>query len=273
MKKLNKAQLETLAKSSPQGIFLLDEQGQAVWVNEALSSLIGCDCNALLGKTLSDAPDHLKPLYTPDTTIHLEATEQSEELWLTCTTQKMSEGGSAHFISDVTELYTLKQENEKLQGEVQDLRVTDPLTGLPNRRALFQSLEPQVSRSRRYNNALSVVVMRLNKLDAFIDQHGEAAYVDLLVALSEMLNDKIRWADIIGRLNETDFLLVLPETIKEDAQKLVNKVRENLSKLHVPGLDDGTFELSAEFGLAQWGKGDDIGLLMQRARETLTPVS
>ena len=59
------------------------------------------------------------------------------------------------FFEEVTEQVKLKQENSALQQQVEELTITDELTGLANPRALNRALSSQVTRSRRYNNPLS----------------------------------------------------------------------------------------------------------------------
>jgi len=84
-----------------------------------------------------------------------------------------------------------------------------------------------------------------------------------------MLNDQVRWADIVGRLSDSDFLLVLPETAEDACKKLSANLNERLNTLPVPeGLPDN-FIISANFGIAEWSKGDDLSLLMQKARQML----
>ncbi len=91
----------------------------------------------------------------------------------------------------------------------------------------------------------------------------------MLISISHLLNDQLRWADIIGRLNETDFLLVLPETHADDANKVVENMKEKLGQLNIPDVEPSDFEITAQFGVAEWRKGDDMGLLLMRARNIL----
>ena len=157
------------------------------------------------------------------------------------------------------------QEREQLRDELQEALAIDLVTGMPNKKALFQSLEPQVSRSRRYDNLLSVVIMHVNHLD----QLDETQNKDLLIPISQMLNDQVRWADIVGRLNDSDFLLVLPETSADACKNLCENLSQRLDALAIPkGLPKG-FKISANFGYAEWQKGDDVGLLMLKARKML----
>jgi GGDEF domain-containing protein len=79
----------------------------------------------------------------------------------------------------------------------------------------------------------------------------------------------MRWADVIGRLDKTEFLFILPETSEEVTQELREKLREHVMRISLPAVRDDEFKMQLEFGMAQWRKGDDVGMLMQRARQML----
>jgi diguanylate cyclase (GGDEF)-like protein len=114
--------------------------------------------------------------------------------------------------------------------------------------------------------------MRLTSHKAIQDKYGEDSS-KVLLAISHMLNDQMRWADIIGRLSDDDFLLVLPETHADAASGIAEKIRERIEMLDVPELEFEHSDISVDFGVAEWQKGDDVGLLMMRARETLDKPS
>jgi len=140
---------------------------------------------------------------------------------------------------------------------------------MPNRRALSQNLESQVSRSRRYQNPLTILIMRMDNLPEFMAQHGTDSAKPLLVAIRNVLNDQLRWADIIGRMDENEFLLILPETHLEATGPMIDLLHKRLDELSIEGFENSDFKVEARFSAAEWHKGDDVGLLMLRAREGL----
>lgn len=270
LEQLNKTQLQQLFKSCPVGIILLDKKGIISWVNDAVVGMIGMQAEDLQGLSVHSAPQDLKPLFEPNATIHLSAGKRGNEQWLLSTSQPLGDGsGEVHYVTDVKELRSLAEEREQLKAELREKIEVDPITGLPNRRALFQSLEPQVSRSRRYNNPLSIIIMCLKGLDGIRAQHSDELIQRLFVETSHMLNDQMRWADIIGRLDESEFLLVLPETTLEATHQLADKIRDSMTNLSL--LEDGDIAemVKPQFGIASWRKGDDVAMLMKRARKML----
>ncbi len=166
------------------------------------------------------------------------------------------DGANTYFFLDVTEKKALFTEKTLLEDELSRLNTRDALTGLPNKSALLQGLEPLVSRSRRYNNPLTVIHLAVDIQDA--SDHDDA-----LLKLSHMLRDQMRWADMIGRLEEDKFLLILPETPEDAANTLTNKLSDKIAELN----NHHNMKINVFFGMANWGTGDDARLMLKRAAE------
>ena len=149
---------------------------------------------------------------------------------------------------------------DRLQQALHGQVSTDELTGLLNRRGLMSQLDAQVSRSRRYHNVLSVLVMRLHCLDGRAEPPSE----ETVTTVARLLRDQTRWPDIIGRWDERDFVLVLPETSAESAQRLSEKLRHHIAELPpVNGAEDRTW--AVDFGISEWEKGDSAQTLVDKA--------
>mgnify|MGYP001824338229 CR=1 FL=1 len=272
LEKLDTSTLAQVMESCPVGMLLLDNDNTVRWMNDSLSEILGSRAQLLHDNNAEQVDEDLKAIFNDSGTIHLPATESDEEVWLMCTAKQLEPSGQVQFLVDVSALRMLMQQRNELQNELTELRAVDEETGLPNKKALFQSLEPQVSRSRRYNNPLSVIIMRITNLDNL-----QSKYMDntsnILIEISHMLNDQMRWADIIGRLSETDFLMVLPETHDDAANGIAEKLHQRFETLEVPDVDFKHTDIKVTFGVAEWKKGDDVGLFMMRAREMLDKQS
>jgi diguanylate cyclase (GGDEF)-like protein len=166
-------------------------------------------------------------------------------------------------MTDSSELEILREENHRLRQQVEELSITDKLTGMNNRRALQRALETQVTRSRRYHNPLSVML-----IEVAIEGSMAGPDDDIILAVSRFLGENLRWVDMIARWDERQFILVLPETAIEDGQRLLHKIRQGFSE-SVISKQSGAQPILLYVGLAEWQKGDDVRLLLQRAMETL----
>lgn len=266
---LDTAQYQQLLEACPIGLMLIDAEGKVQWLNPTLQTWLGSQAEAVLGQTTDTAPVEFKDMWTENATVHLAATSAHDELWLLTTSQPLSNGGVMQFFIDASPLKLLMQERDTLQEQLAKTTMTDPETGMPNRRALSQNLESQVSRSRRYQNPLTILIMRIENLSDFMNQHNTDSARPLLVAIRNVLNDQLRWADTIGRMDDDEFLLILPETHLEATGQMIDLLHKRLAELSIEGFEDSDFKVQARFSGAEWHKGDDVGLLMLRAREGL----
>ena len=264
LKQMNSADLGQMLKDCPVGLALSDSDQKISWVNKTFENYLGISADEINGHTINELPEILQPLFTSSSAVHIPANSLRDDQWYMCH-QKELDGTTAHYITDVGPLHMLMQERELLREELREALAIDEMTGMPNKVALFQSLEPQISRSRRYNNLLSIVILRVNDLN----QLDEIQTTNLLLPISHLLNDQVRWADIVGKLSDSDFLLVLPETAADACTKLTANLTKHINELNTPeGLPDD-FKISTSFGHAEWTKGDDLSLLMQKARDVL----
>lgn len=262
LKEMKNSELGQILKTCPMGLALSNEQQQITWVNETFENYLGISASEINGHKIDELPEVLQALFTSSSAVHIPANTIRGDQWYMCNQQPLN-GSTAHYISDVAPLQALKEERDLLKDELREALAIDEVTGMPNKVALFQSLEPAISRSRRYDNLLSIAILRINN----IEQLNEIQNAKLMIAISYLLNDQVRWADIVGKLSKTDFLLVLPETAGDDSQKLVNNLTKNLNKLELPEELPTDYKISFNFSHAEWEKGDDLTLLMKKARD------
>ncbi len=143
----------------------------------------------------------------------------------------------------------------RLREELAAQTLKDPLTGLLSLRGLIVALEPQVSRSRRYHSPLSAVALRLDGV----------AEEPALLAISRLLRDKLRWADLVARIEEDTFIAVLPETRLGDARRLIEKLHAEL------GVCCSELALRVQFGVVEWSRADSAQTLVRRATDAASP--
>jgi diguanylate cyclase (GGDEF)-like protein len=238
---------------------LLEEQGRIGYFNRAFADLLGAAADGL---TRGAAPDALvAPLLTENALISWIMPDGAER-WLAIESVAVSgrPGVVAHFYQDRTERLRLKQERDELTGQLKQQSMRDAtLPGLLSHYGLQVTLEPMVSRCRRYNHPLTVVAMGLVTKPA--DARERA-----LIQVAHMLKDQTRWADLIGCNPGHEFILVLQETSQDAAMQLVEKLSDQ-----VAGLSDAIgASLHTCFGITQCQKHDDAEAMLERAEGALT---
>jgi len=124
---------------------------------------------------------------------------------------------------------------------------TDALTGLPNRRAVDDTLLRMLAQAGRSFNPLSVILLDLDHFKQINDTHGHDRGDEVLAAFGARLREVLRDSDFAGRSGGEEFVLFLPGTDRTGAVRLAEKVREVMRGLRVSGVDR---DVTASFGVA-----------------------
>ncbi|RKX70016.1 hypothetical protein DRP53_06335 [candidate division WOR-3 bacterium] len=139
-------------------------------------------------------------------------------------------------------------ENAILYEEIGRLSITDELTGVFNYRHLLDVIKYEIERSRRFQHSFSLIMLDIDNFKKFNDQYGHLFGDQILSALAKLLASSVRASDIVTRYGGDEFVIVLPETTKEQALILAERLR-NIVNQH-------TFEknvhLTVSMGLASY---------------------
>ena len=138
--------------------------------------------------------------------------------------------------------------------------LSDPLTGLSNRRGLARTLEREMARARRGGTTLGFVVLDLDHFKAFNDLHGHQAGDRLLVRAARSWSARLREEDLLARYGGEEFVLLLPgcDEDLDVTRATVDRVREA-----TPG------GVTASAGLALWDHREPAHRLLERADRAL----
>lgn len=112
---------------------------------------------------------------------------------------------------------------------LKDLAFKDEVTGLYNRRFFSIRLQEEVSRHRRFNHPVSVLLLDLDDLQAINDQFGYAAGDETLRAMAELLLRQTRGINVVCRYGGARFGILLVETSRVGAQLYADRIRHVLS--------------------------------------------
>src|SRR6267143_1577867 len=112
--------------------------------------------------------------------------------------------------------------------------VTDPLTGLYNRRLFSETFEKELNRSRRYGSPLGLVVLDLHRFKEVNDQHGHPRGYEVLRAAASTLKKALRTSDSAFRIGGDEFALLLPQTDAEQALALSRRVQTVFAEMLQP---------------------------------------
>ena len=166
---------------------------------------------------------------------------------------------------------SIQRQAEAKNKQLEELALTDALTGLPNRRAIEDWAATQLSNAVRHGFPFWVALADLDHFKQVNDTFGHDAGDAVLKKFSKILKASLRRGDLCGRLGGEEFLLVLTHTNKENALKVIDRIRTELAGTPVT-FGGCTIAATASFGLAGFDgnqKAFPLGSLREMADAAL----
>jgi diguanylate cyclase (GGDEF)-like protein len=152
----------------------------------------------------------------------------------------------------------LALQSAQIQEQMRNLTVTDPLTGLRNRRYFEQTLDMEIKRCQRYGRSCSLLMADLDHFKRVNDRYGHAAGDATLKHVGGLLRDSLRTLDMVARIGGDEFAILLPETppnnISVVAKRLLRVVRE--THLPIPKMNGHSRGVTISLGAASFHRGN-----------------
>jgi two-component system cell cycle response regulator len=163
-----------------------------------------------------------------------------------------------------------KRYNDQLRASVTqtiEMAVTDPLTGLHNRRYLDSHLQTLFDRAVARRRPLSVMITDLDRFKSVNDTYGHDGGDDVLKEFARRLRQNVRGIDLACRFGGEEFVIVMPDTDGPVAEKVAERIRAEVA--HLPfsvGKDGKSINVTVSVGVSSLLKGaDSVEALMKRA--------
>jgi len=214
------------------------------------------------GEHLSDFADKADGLSLPD----LQETVRS----IVDETKSMAE--QSHQLNNSLqsaseEISTLKQRLEQVENE----SLTDPLTGIANRKRFDKELLSATNISENTNSGLCLIMSDIDFFKKFNDQHGHVFGDQVLKLVAQTLKTGVTGKATAARYGGEEFGIILPNTKLQHAVTLANKLRNEVSSKKLvkrnTGSDVGRITMS--FGVSQYIQGESINNFIARADDAL----
>ncbi|MBN1105473.1 MAG: GGDEF domain-containing protein [Deltaproteobacteria bacterium] len=272
--------LENLVILCPDGIIAIDRKGMIVVFNHAAEGLTGYSAQETVGKmTIGDlypstkearrikrimygedygGPGRLKDFEVEVTTkaghkvpIRLSATL----IWA-----KEKEVGSVGFFHDLTR-------QKQMEARLQELSITDGLTGLFNHRHFYAVLGDEMNRADRYRRPLCLICSDLDNFKHCNDRYGHLEGDRVLRFLSDILRSVLRRTDRGFRYGGDEFMVLLPETDLRKASVVAQRIRNEFNSQYPyrpSGQKHASISVTLSLGVAQAGRGEEIEAFVKR---------
>ncbi len=191
--------------------------------------------------------------------------------------QVFRQAGKASFRSTDQELLSLfasqaasALENARLYERLQRQAITDELTGVYNRRGLFELGRREVERSRRYHHNLSAILFDIDHFKQVNDHYGHAVGDQVLAALGKICYSSVREVDIVGRYGGEEFVVLLPEVDLIVAKQVAERLRSVIGQIIVALDEQEELRLTVSLGVASLAENDsDLDALLNRADDAM----
>jgi two-component system, cell cycle response regulator len=142
-------------------------------------------------------------------------------------------------------------------AELQTLALTDELTGIANRRALFREADRMLATGK----VLSVVLFDLDRFKLINDSYGHLMGDRILADVAATLKANTRVGDVIARYGGDEFVLLLPDTPAPDARAITDRIRHRIANLRWDHAGQ-TISVGVGIGLSTAGTGSSIATLL-----------
>lgn len=140
---------------------------------------------------------------------------------------------------------------KELRDKLKTLSTTDELTGLHNRKYLQERMEQEISRAKRYGNALSVLLFDLDFFKVVNDIYGYEWGDVLLRSIADKLKQLIRKEDILTRYGDEEFIVVLPNTTEDNAFLFAERFRKDIEKMEfIPAGEEERHPITISGGIS-----------------------
>lgn len=247
-------------QAAPAGIAIVELDGTVSRANRALADLLGRSVEELTGTGFVALvhPDDDGEVRGGEHAVTREVrllAADGEAVWSTLSAAPVrgADGGVRHTVVHVQDA----RERKRFEHELQHLAEHDALTELWNRRRFGEDLERAIQDAQRYGGSGALLLLDLDGLKHVNDTLGHAVGDELLIAVADVLRDRLRAGDVPARLGGDEFAVLLPHADEESARALAADLLRGISRISPLAHAGGTGTVTACGGIALFGTPGD----------------
>lgn len=160
--------------------------------------------------------------------------------------------------------YALRTSSMRAEAEMEQLAITDSLTGLYNRRKMYEMIRFEQTRLRRSGKSFVLVITDIDLFKMINDRYGHDAGDSVLKEVSDLMKATLRKQDLLCRWGGEEFTLLLPETDINGASRVIEVLREVI-EAHSFEYHSKQIKVTMTFGMALFDGAQSIEMVLKQA--------
>lgn len=155
------------------------------------------------------------------------------------------------FLSAISNQISIALENVVLYEKMQQMATTDALTKIYNRLYFNEMLSKEMAAADRENYPMSISIFDIDHFKKFNDTYGHLFGDLVLKTIAKLAKEHVRANDVVARFGGEEFVIIMPNTPIEEAQGMIEELRDKISKCHIK---EGSImaSVTASFGIAHY---------------------
>ncbi len=254
LRKFSDGTIQTMTE----GLVLTDAEGKLTFVNPAAAAALGYRPDDMIGKAALSfvPPDQHHIVHEADKRRAKGAADRYELEFLHRNGERRTFlvsggpgvhgaelGGTLAVLTDITD-------RKRLEEEVRALSLTDPLTGLLNRRGFLTLAEQHLKIANRLKKKVLLLYVDMDDLKRINDSGGHKAGDLALVDAAAILKKNFRESDIVARVGGDEFVIMAMESTRMNPESIAKRLEERLAAFNAKAVAENRFSISLSHGTA-----------------------
>ena len=258
---------QDLYEKAPCGYHSLDPEGRFIQINQTELDWLGRHIDEVRGKKITDFmtpesvqrfranfPKFLECGFLSD--VELELIRPDGSLMPVIANATAIRDPSGQIVASRSTLFDNRAKHEYEQ-KLLEIALLDPLTALPNRRALAEAAQKELSRCVRQDKALSVLMVDIDHFKNVNDNYGHDVGDQVLCTLATCIKNNVRAMDMPARYGGEEFIVLMPEADLNSALEVAERLRRSVEQTEFRASAKDFFKLTISVGVTQWKAQDN----------------
>ena len=156
-------------------------------------------------------------------------------------------------VETIAQQTSIAMDNAKLFEKMQEMAITDSLTGLYNLRYFYMILGSEIERVKRYQTPLSLIMIDIDHFKVVNDSFGHLTGDQVLRSISEICRKLLRLTDNMFRFGGEEFMIILPATNQKEALIVAERIRSKIAEAAIKTIK-GSVKVTISIGVSEYGE-------------------